>query len=152
MLVRLAIAIAGPSIPAMISAAPAGAATNGSSPHATRCDADAISLHTYGMPDPQTGAVMGYSYLRYSPTCQTEWVTVNYNSGYYPEPSVWVQNQSGTNLYTAGDSYWGGKVWTNQLADMRYRTACGGVQMYRTYNQYVPSRGAYMGWFYLGCA
>ncbi len=100
------------------------------------------------MTDPSNGANMGTAYLVYSAGCQTEWVTVHANSPYYPEPSVWLQNQTGTNLYetiTSGDPQ--GVYWTYQLANMEFQTACGGVQMY---NELAPGTG-YVNWNYIGC-
>lgn len=92
---------------------------------------------------------VGWAAVEYSTYCQTEWVEVQYIMGYEPEPSVWMQNQSGTNLYTA-DSYWGDR-WTFQLASMRYRAGCGGVQLYRAADGAWSGRGQYLGWYYLGC-
>jgi hypothetical protein len=126
-------------LPGVASAANAGNPDAGNPP----CDTQSTSEHNFHtMYDPANGAVMGTAYLVYSAGCQTEWVTVHVNAGYSPSPSVWLQNQTGTDLYTAGSS--GSTYWTYQLANMQYQVACGGVQMYR-------SSGAYVNWNYLGC-
>jgi hypothetical protein len=136
----------------LITAPGAQAAQSAGDPSRSGCDTSRYDLRSKRMYDPATGAYMGLGILRYSVACQTEWVTVYYNAGYYPEPSVWLQNQAGTDLYTSMWAPWQGTVWTGMLPNMKYRAGCGGVQMYRTYNQYYPSRGKYIGWFYLGCA
>lgn len=124
---------------------PAWAASAGDPDQGTPpCDTLSTSPHNVTtMADPSTGASMGTAYLVYSAGCQTEWVTVHVNWGYAAWPSVWLQNQSGTDLYEAA-SLDNSTVWTYQLADMKYQTACGGVQMYR-------SNGSYVNWNYLGC-
>jgi hypothetical protein len=114
------------------------------------CDQQNPSKHfnTTNMYDPANGAYMGYAYFVYSNGCQTEWLTVHTVSPYYPDPSIWIQNQTGTNLYEAMSS--GnpqGTNWTNQLANMHTQTACGGVQMY---NALKPGTG-YVNWNYIGC-
>ena len=121
-------------------------------PHQTGCDQTAVTVGSRSMYDPTNGAYIGLAQLRYSRGCETEWVTVFYNSGYYPSPSVWLQNQSGTDLYASDQAPYQGTVWTNQLPNMRYRTACGGVHVYRTVNAYYPSPGKWLAWFYIGCA
>jgi hypothetical protein len=137
------------------SPAYASGGTGAGDPHATGCDASAYSLSTAQMPGEVLtmrvgGVIAGYAYLRYSAGCQTEWVKVTYNSGFLPMPSVWVQNTSGTNLYSSDLAPWQGTTWTWQLPGMRYRAACGGVQMY--YTNGIGNYGVYAGWFYLGCA
>ncbi|WP_152646328.1 hypothetical protein [Streptacidiphilus albus] len=111
------------------------------------CDTQSVSEHdNISMYDPSDGAYMGTAYLVYSSGCQTEWVTVHAVGTYDPEPSVWLQNRTGTDLYetnTSGDPQ--GTYWTYQLGDMRDQTACGGVQMYNDLN------GAYVNWNYIGC-
>jgi hypothetical protein len=94
--------------------------------------------------------IVGYAYLRYSVACQTEWLTVTYNNGYIPSPSFWLQNQSGTDLYVSDFAPWQGKVWTWMWGGMRDRAGCGGVQMYHTNG--IGNYGAYLGWYYVGCA
>lgn len=132
-------------VPGIANAQSAGDPSQGSPP----CDTQSTSRHnTITMIDPSNGANMGTAYLVYSAGCQTEWVTVHANSPYYPLPSVWLQNQTGTDLYetiTSGDPQ--GVYWTYQLANMKYQTACGGVQMY---NALAPGTG-YVNWNYLGC-
>ncbi|MBO4205876.1 hypothetical protein [Micromonospora echinofusca] len=130
-------------------------AADGDDPTWYGCDSGAQRLVTAQMPDrqlrmvdPANGAVIGYAYLIYSPTCETQWVKVNYNSGYYPQPSVWRQNQSGTNQYISQFSPWGGTVWTYVLDGMRTQAGCGGVQIYRG----VSGGSGHVGWYYLGCA
>ena len=121
-------------------AASAGDPDQGTPP----CDTQFTSQHNgIAMTDPSTGASTGTAYLVYSAGCQTEWVTVHVNWGYSAWPSVWIQNQSGTDLYRTA-SLDNSTVWTYQLANMKYQTACGGVQMYR-------SNGSYVNWNYLGC-
>lgn len=113
------------------------------------CDTQSTSRHnTITMHDPSNGATMGTAYIVYSAGCETEWVTVHSYSPYYSSASIWMQNQTGTDLYetsTGGDPQ--GVYWTYQLGNMRYQTACGGVQMY---NALVPGSG-YVNWNYLGC-
>jgi len=121
-------------------------------PHNTGCDRTAYTLKAKAMYDPTNGAYIGLALLRYSTGCQTEWVTVYYSSGYFPWPSVWNQNQSGTDVYTSDDAPYQGTVWTGMLYNMRYRAGCGGVQVYRTINQYYPTPGKYLAWYYIGCA
>ncbi|MFF4810964.1 hypothetical protein ACFY03_22400 [Micromonospora chersina] len=119
------------------------AGTGAGDPSTTGCDRQQTSPHNQiYMYDPANGAYMGTAYLVYSNGCDTEWLTVRYTSGYRPSPSIWLQNQSGTDLYAAYNT--GGLAYTYQFGSMRYRTACGGVQMYR-------SNGSYVDWFYLGC-
>jgi hypothetical protein len=126
-------------IPATAMAANGGDPDQGLPP----CDTQSTSQHNVlNMYDPGNGAYMGQAYLVYSAGCETEWVTVHYTAGYSPSPSVWMQNQSGTDLY--GANYDSGVTWTYQLTNMRYQTACGGVQMY-------TMAGAYVNWNYLGC-
>jgi Protein of unknown function (DUF2690) len=132
------------------TAATTRTATSAGDPHYSGCDQSAVTIGYRYMYN--GSAYMGLAQLRYSNVCQTEWVTVYYNSGYYPSPSVWEQNQSGTDLYVSPFAPWQGTVWTDQLAGMRYTAACGGVQMYHTLNQFVPARGDYIGWYYIGCA
>lgn len=124
-------------------------------PHLAGCDATAISLKTPQAPKgyltiKDGSTIAGYAYLRYSVACQSEWVTVTYNSGYYPSPWFWLQNQSGTDLQTSTFAPWQGKVWTDMWDDMHYRAGCGGVQMYHANG--IGGQGAYLGWYYLGCA
>lgn len=111
------------------------------------CDTQSTSRHdTITMTDPNNGDIMGTAYLVYSAGCQTEWVTVHANSPYEADPSVWLQNQSGTNLYqppTSGVPQ--GTYWTYQLGNMKYQTACGGVQMYDDLT------GSWVSWNYIGC-
>lgn len=146
MFATLGVAVTSGSQPA--SAASCSPYCTGASPRGTNCDSDGRTLKSLRMTDPANGAEIGWAYLRYSPSCGTEWVTVTYASGYFPRPSVWNQNQSGTDQYTAGDAPYQGKVWTKMIADMRYRAGCGGVQMYRG----VSGGNGYVGWYYLGCA
>jgi hypothetical protein len=76
---------------------------------------------------------------------KTDWVTVYTYGTYYPDPSIWLQNQAGTNVYEAlmsGDPQ--GTHWTDQLGGMKYRTACGGVQIYNVNSRWVS-------WNYIGC-
>lgn len=149
-LVAAVIALAVPAAMTSASAATARVATSAGDPHYSGCDQSAVTLRYRYMYD--GSAYMGMALLRYSRVCQTEWVTVFYNSGYYPSPSVWEQNQTGTDLYVSSFAPWQGTVWTEQLAGMYYTAGCGGVQMYHTLNQFVPAQGDYIGWFYLGCA
>ncbi|MFC4148073.1 hypothetical protein ACFO0M_17605 [Micromonospora mangrovi] len=134
------------AILALVFPTAAYAGTGAGDPSATGCDSRATSQHNnLTMVDPVNKAVAGTAYIVYSSWnggCDTEWVTVHYNSGYRPSPSIWLQNQSGTDLYAAYTS--GGLSYTYQLGSMRYRTGCGGVQLYR-------SDGSYVDWFYLGC-
>ncbi|MCR6484011.1 hypothetical protein M8542_14395 [Amycolatopsis sp. OK19-0408] len=81
------------------------------------------------------------AHLRYSRSCGTQWVTVYFLPGYSAAPSVWLQNQSGTNLYTAySDST---SAYTYQLFNMANRVGCGGTHLYHN--------GVYLKWTYLGC-
>jgi hypothetical protein len=121
-------------------------------PYYTNCYLSSVGLKQITLYDPANHANMGVAILKYSKTCKTEWVSVYYNSGYFPSPSVWVQNQTGTNLYTSGGAPYQGTVWTEMLPSMQYRVGCGGVQMYHTYNAYYPTQGKYIGWYYIGCA
>lgn len=130
-------------LPSQAFAANGGDPDQGTPP----CDTQSVTRHnTITMRDPSNGATMGTAYLSYSAGCQTEWVTVHAYQPYYPGPSVWMQNQNGTNLYSAMDS--GnppGTYWTNQLTNMRYQAGCGGTQMYNGYtNRWVS-------WNYIGC-
>jgi hypothetical protein len=152
---RARIALAGCLAAAAIAIPATAMAANGGDPDvgSPPCDAHPANLKVQNatpMIDPSNGAVMGWAYLVYSPDCQTEWVRVHYRSGYSPSPSIWLQNQNGTNLYTAESGVYVGTTdgpwaaWTFQLTNMRYQTACGGVQMYR-------SNGQYVNWNYVGC-
>jgi hypothetical protein len=135
-----------------LAAAQPAAATNGGNPAPWETGCLYAGQHQYPpryMYDPRNGRYVGWAAVEYSTTCQTEWVEVQYVAGYEPEPSVWMQNQSGTNLYTA-PSYWGDR-WTYQLAGMRYRAGCGGVQLYAAADGWWQGRGQYLGWYYLGC-
>lgn len=115
-------------------------ASNAGNPHTTGCDQTGATYKTINM---YTGSTyMGHADLRYSTGCQTEWTTVYFSGPYTGQPSVWMQNQSGTNLYAAYTD--GGESYTYQLGDMKYATGCGGVQMY-------TSSGGYVGWYYVGC-
>jgi hypothetical protein len=111
------------------------------------CDTQSASRHdAITMTDSGNGEVMGTAYLAYSAGCQTEWVTAHVNSPYEAEPSVWLQNQSGTNLNqppTSGGPQ--GTYWTYQLGNMKYQAACGGVQMYDDLT------GRWVSWNYIGC-
>jgi hypothetical protein len=110
------------------------------------CDTQSASEHLpITMTDPNNGENMGTAYLVYSAGCQTEWVTVHANSPYEADPSIWLQNQTGTNLYQPPTSPDGGTYWTYQLGNMKYQTACGGVQMYDDLT------GAWVSWNYIGC-
>jgi hypothetical protein len=141
-----------------VSPASASGGTGDGDPHQSGCDADARNLVTRENPtgvmtirDPANNAIAGYGYLRYSPACESEWVTITYNQGYLPgNASFWLQNQAGTDLYNSGYSPWGGKIWTWMYRNMRYRTGCGGVQMYHA--TYGGAYGSYLGWYYIGCA
>lgn len=135
------------AVAAVVAVALPGAAyagTGAGDPVTTGCDNSSYTSrhNVLDMYDPSNGAYTGQAYLVYSSLCQTEWVTVHYSSGYSPSPSVWLQNQTGTDLYAAYTG--GGLSYTYMLGDMRYRVACGGVQMYR-------SNGSYVNWNYLGC-
>lgn len=130
------------SAAALLMPAPAWAYSAGD-PQTTGCASSEITLLSAAMYSPNNGAYMGSEYLRYSTGCRTEWVTVDYASGYSAQPSVWMQNQTGTNLYTAENN--GSAVWTYQLGSMKYATACGGAQMY-------TSSGTWVAWDYIGCA
>ena len=81
-------------------------------PQASGCANSEITDLTKTMYDPNNGAYMGTEYLRYSTACATEWVTVDYFNGYHASPSVWIQNQSGTDLYWSVNT--GSIVWTEQ--------------------------------------
>lgn len=117
-------------------------ASNAGDPQTTGCAASEVTDIGVNMYDPNNGAYMGSEYLRYSTACATEWVTVYPASGYTAQPSVWMQNQSGTDLYTAENL--GSAIWTYQLGNMAYATACGGSQMYTT-------SGTWVAWEYIGC-
>jgi hypothetical protein len=144
---------------AVTSVAQPAQAAEGLDPHVYGCDSNAVNLRTAQMPnyslrmvDPTNGNEIGYAYLRYGNYCAAvgqnwgaQWVKVNYNSGYSPDPHVWVQNQTGTDQGISSYSPWQGTVWTYVLTDMQNRAGCGGVHIYRT-------SGAYVKWFYLGCA
>jgi hypothetical protein len=112
------------------------------------CDQQSVSVHNQvTMHDPSNGAVMGVARIDYSAGCQTEWVKVDGDSPYYPaSASVWMQNQTGTDLYETLESG-EGEYWTYQLGNMKYQTGCGGAQMY---NALAPGTG-YVTWVYLGC-
>jgi hypothetical protein len=56
-----------------------------------------------------------------------------------------MQNESGTDLQTSTFAPWEGTVWTDMWENIGDHAGCGGVQMYRT-------TGAYVGWYYIGCA
>lgn len=134
-------------------AQPAQAIPMSEDPNRSGCDANAVSLRTPQMPnyylrmiDPSGNNEIGYAYLRYSRSCETQWVKVNYNNGYIVRPWVWKQNQSGTDRGISDWSPAQGTHWTWQLFGMRYSAGCGGVHVYRySYDNYV-------GWYYLGCA
>ncbi|MER5888764.1 hypothetical protein ABT160_33480 [Streptomyces sp. NPDC001941] len=152
-LVSLVLALA-----AMVSTGPSAFAAGDGDPRQSGCDASGINLTTAQMPggeftirDPANGAVAGHGYLRYSTSCQSEWVKVTYNTGYLPDQaSLWLQNQSGTDLYNSGYAPWGGTIWTWMYRNMRTRVGCGGVRMYRATQG--GGYGSYLGWFYFGCA
>ncbi|MEU7478350.1 DUF2690 domain-containing protein [Lentzea sp. NPDC042327] len=81
------------------------------------------------------------AHLRYSRSCGSQWVSVYFLPGYSAAPSVWLQNQSGTDLYTAySDST---SAYTYQHFNMANRVGCGGTHLYRN--------GTHLGWTYLGC-
>jgi len=120
----------------------AAQAASGGDPQATGCAGSQVTDLSTNMYDPNNGWYMGTEYLRYSRNCSSEWVTVDYANGYRAQPSVWIQNRSGTNLYTARDN--GAAVWTYQLINMKYTAACGGAQMY-------DSSGRWVAWEYIGC-
>lgn len=130
------------------SASPAMAVENGGDPAQgiPPCAQLSPSRHnTTNMYDPRNGAYMGYAALVYSAGCRTEWTVVHPVWPYRPYPSVWLQNRTGTDLYEAGSSHFtSNDYWTDQLPNMQYRTACGGVQMYDGY-------GHWLKWVYLGC-
>lgn len=91
------------TVVALVPMSPALAA-DGDDPTWYGCDSGAVRLRTAQMPnrqlrmvDPANGQQIGYAYLVYSSQCETQWVKVNYNSGYYPQPSVWRRNQSDAN-------------------------------------------------------
>jgi hypothetical protein len=129
--------------PSIAYATSAGDPAEGTPP----CSTQSTSEHNaIKMVDHSNGAVMGSAYLVYSAGCQTEWVAVHYYSPYAAQPSVWIQNRTGTNLYEAAISAFPqGAKWTYQLANMKYQTACGGVQMYN------ENTGRWVGWYYIGC-
>nr|WP_231127262.1 DUF2690 domain-containing protein [Motilibacter aurantiacus] len=121
------------------------AVSNGTNPQTTGCSASAITTgSTRAIVDPSNGYRVGTAELRYSTGCQSQWTRVNFGGGYRVDPSIWLLNQNGTNLHSAyNDGY--SNAYTFQLSDMKYRTACGGVQVYR-------SNGSWVGWYYIGCA
>lgn len=122
-------------------AATSASAANGGNPQTSGCAASAVTLRTVNLHD--AGTHIGSASLRYSRDCQTQWTTVNWWGSYSASPSVWVQNQSGTDLYAAYRD--GTSAYTNQLTGMRYTAGCGGTHVYR-------SNGSHVGWFYIGCA
>jgi Protein of unknown function (DUF2690) len=137
-----ALVLSGATLAALVVPGIAQAA-NAGNPQTSGCAASEVTLLSTKMYNPRNGTYMGAEYLRYSNNCQTEWTTVDYANGYSAQPSVWMQNRTGTNLYTVENN--GSAVWTYQLANMKYATACGGAQMYN------PS-GAWVAWEYIGCA
>src|SRR5580704_4656558 len=116
-LVGIASLSAACAIAILVPASVAGA-TNAGDPHTTGCDQTAITGKS--IPVYAHGSYLGSLNLRYSNSCQTEWVTFYAASyaaatGYYFQPSVWMQNQSGTDLYTAPSSpFIGWMAYTNQ--------------------------------------
>jgi hypothetical protein len=111
------------------------------------CDTQSASRHnSVTMVDHSNGDTIGTAYIVYSAGCQTKWVTEHEYSPYYGVPYVWLQNQSGSLSYAplSGQGGWG-TDWTDQLGNMKYRAACGGVEMY------YGLTGAAVGWYYLGC-
>lgn len=151
------------SLAEVVSSTPASAATTAGDPFTSGCDLSAITgksvgLYQIGSSIDTTGAgeFLGNLDLRYSTSCETEWVTFYPASGYaatnfYLEPSVWLQNQTGTNLYTAPSSGYMGEVYTNMLPSMKYRTACGGMQVYQGIEASGAEQEGYVGWAYIGC-
>jgi hypothetical protein len=113
-------------------------ATNGGDPQ-SGCAASMSRQSSVAVLD--HGSQVGTAYLRYSGTCGTQWVTVVYNVGYSGQPSVWMQNQNGTNLYAVYSD--NTESYTYQLSGMAYQVGCGGVQMYHN--------GVYLEWVYIGC-
>lgn len=121
----------------------------GQSPRHTNCDSDAVTTRSMTMKDPRNNRTIGQAYLRHSNRCGADWVLVTYASGYFPIPSAWMQNRSGTDQRTAGDAPYQGKVWTN-MVEGRNVADCGGVQIHdANYAGGYTSR--HVGWFYLGC-
>jgi hypothetical protein len=134
---------------------PASAYGVGDDPHESTCDvSNPVTLATYHMYDPtDNNRKIGDAYLRYSRGCETQWVTVYFDSNRYtPEPWVWKQNQTGTDRGLSPFSSWGGlsPFWTYQLFNMRTTAGCGGVHI-RRYNPNTGATGQYIGWYYLGC-
>jgi hypothetical protein len=123
----------------LFTAGTASAATTDPNPQTSGC---AASMSREVAADIYDGSQrVATAHLRYSRTCGTEWVSVYYIPGYSAAPSVWVQNQSSTNLYTAySDST---SAYTYQLFNMANRVGCGGTHLYHN--------GAYVSWTYLGC-
>ena len=145
-----AAAFAGTLLTLLAVAAPAVATppgnVNAGDPHQTGCDTTERLLKSMTLRD---GAkVAGYAYMRYSTGCQTQWLTVNLSAGYAVDPSIWIQNTTGTTLHESYGSpgAGAGTQWTFQLEGMRYQTGCSGAQLYR-----VPGYN-WISWNYLGCA
>ena len=153
-LALVAVALLSLSTMAASRAGTAYAAADAGDPYTSGCDNTAVTGRLLAVV--YDGTRIGNAELRYSTSCQTEWVTFYSSSGYaannfYIEPSVWLQNQTGTNLYTAASSPSMGTVYTDMLPDMRYRTACGGIQLYRGLNAAGEEQEDWLGWYYIGC-
>jgi hypothetical protein len=151
MRIRRYLAASATALAAVVIVNPAAAlAANGGDPDQgfPPCDQrSAGPIKSIGMTDPRNGHSIGTASLIYSSGCQTEWVKVTFNVPYSPQPSVWMQNRTGTDLYEANELVWPyGVRWTNQLSNMATTAACGGVQVYD------ESSGNYVGWYYIGCA
>ncbi|MET8848525.1 hypothetical protein [Amycolatopsis sp. NPDC004625] len=131
--------IAAAAVGLLFTAGTASAATTDPNPQTSGCAASMSREVVADIYDGGTRAATAH--LRYSRSCGTQWVTVYYLPGYSAAPSVWLQNQSGTNLYTAySDST---SAYTYQLFNMANRVGCGGTHLYHN--------GAYLNWTYLGC-
>lgn len=135
------------AILAFLPGAAAASESLGDDPDYSGCDTQhaVVDKHTT-MTDPRNGNIIGTAYLIYSFGCASEWVKVVYNASIYiVSPSVWKQNQSGTDLYESGLDWefpWG-VDWTWQLEGMSTTAGCGGVQVYDAVG--------YVNWYYLGC-
>ena len=107
------------------------------------CDTQSVSPHNVtNLYDPANGAYMGHVYLNYSSGCKTEWTIVKTVSGYWGDPSIWLQSGGSNQTVTSTSGL--RTRWSYQLANMQYRAGCGGVQMYR-------DSGSWIGWYPIGC-
>jgi hypothetical protein len=123
------------------------------SPHPA-CEDGATALVTKALKDGKTD--IGTAELRYSPKCGTTWVRVIFKFGsYYPDPSVWEQNQTGTDRHRATNpmdlDLNSGIVYTYMIEGRR-TPDCGGVQIYKANIGGGPDPSRWVGWYYLGCA